>query len=449
MARVLIIDDNEAVCTALQVLFELHGIDSATAFGPERGLAMVRGESFGAIIQDMNFQEDGVSGEEGVRLFHALRAVDPTVPILLITAWTSLETAIQLVKQGAHDYLGKPWDDEKLVREIKRLLAAPAHSDSFSVTGKAGVYRIGSLVYADPKMRRMVQTALRVAGSDAPILITGPNGSGKEMLAQLIQANSARKKRPFLMVNAGALPGDLIESELFGVEVGAYTGAQKNRIGRFEEADGGTLFLDEIGNLPVAGQIKLLRVLQSGEFSRLGDNRVRKADVRVISATNTNLVEAMSAGLFREDLYYRLNVVELAVPPLRERPTDIMPLADHFLDTLAQDGRHTLSDRAEKAMLHYDWPGNVRELRNLLQRALLISEHAVLTPEDLGLPESPRVAEVPPPAADDPERIEIERTLAIVDGNVSRAAEILGLSRQALYRRMEKHGIVWLRQPKA
>ena len=294
----------------------------------------------------------------------------------------------------------------------------------------------------------LVNTALQIAQANVPVLIRGPNGSGKEVLAHIIQANSARKHKPFVKVNAGALPDELLESELFGAEAGAFTGSRTRRIGRFEEANQGTLFLDEIGNLSLSGQMKLLRVLQTGEFSRLGSNHLLRTDVRIISATNADLECAITQGSFRQDLYFRLNVVELTMPGLAERPGDIIPLARHFLTTLEGGAGKSFSVETERAMRLYGWPGNVRELRNRIQRAVLIARQGVLTPFDLDLQsQGPRRQE---PLADDEtrERADIERCLFEVGGNVSKAAERLGMSRQALYRRMARFGIVWERKPK-
>jgi len=441
--KLLIIDDNEAVCTALRVLFDLHGIDTDVAHSPGEGLSRMDRARYAVVIQDMNFSEDQTSGEEGVQLFRELRTRDPELPVLLVTAWSSLETAVQLVKEGANDYLSKPWDDQKLVEQVKELLAYRAEQCHRTDAGD-----LMGMVCEDPRTRTLVDTALQIARANVPVLIRGPNGSGKEVLAQIIQANSARRDKPFLQVNAGALPDELLESELFGAEAGAFTGARTRRIGRFEEADGGTLFLDEIGNLSLSGQMKLLRVLQTGEFSRLGSNHHLKSDVRIISATNADLGQAITVGTFRQDLYFRLNVVELTVPGLAERPGDIIPLARHFLGSLEGGADKTFSVEAERAMRLYDWPGNVRELKNRIQRAILIARQAVLTPFDLDLPGSG--AKRPEPLADEEtrERVAIERQLFEVGGNVSRAAERLGMSRQALYRRMARFGIVWERKPK-
>lgn len=442
--RILIVDDNRAVCTALKVLFELNDLESICAFSPEEAVARMENEVFGAVIQDMNFSKDSTSGEEGMELFHKLHAIDRDVPIILLTAWTSLETAVKLVKEGAHDYLAKPWEDERLVTNIRHLL----NLRSRATAGTAlEIGTPGGFICADPQSQRLVATAQKVAAADVPILITGPNGAGKEMLAQIIQSHSARCHEPFITVNAGALPPDLLEAELFGVEPGAFTGASRKRIGRFEEANGGTLFLDEIGNLPMTGQIKLLRVLQTGEFSRLGSNQTLKSDVRIISATNADLPKAIASGQFREDLFFRLNVVHLELPALAQRPGDILPLARHFLATLPQAENKTLGPEAEAALLSHAWSGNVRELRNRIQRAVLITSQDVLYPPDLEL-ETSTGPKAPVHGVENEERTTIENALFEATGNISQAAQLLGISRQALYRRMAKFGIAWEKRPK-
>jgi DNA-binding NtrC family response regulator len=461
--KILIVDDQQAVCIALRVLFEIHGLPSIVAERPEEVLEIIAGEDIGLVIQDMNFSIENTSGAEGRELFRAIRRLDPDMPVLLMTAWTSLETAVELVKEGAADYFEKPWDDEKLLATVRTLLRMrEVEQENARLRGRsrrarsalAGRYDLRGLVYASDAMHAVVSLAVNVAASDAPVLITGPNGSGKEKLAEIIQANSRRRERPFIRVNAGGLPDELLEAELFGAEAGAYTGATRQRLGRFESADGGTLFLDEIGNLSAAGQMKLLRVLQTGEFERLGSNTTRRVDARIVSATNADLPRAIAAGQFREDLYFRLNVIELHVPPLAERPEDILPLAEHFLA-----GR-PLSPEARQALLSHEWPGNVRELQNRLQRATLVSTGAgPLRVEDLGFggAASPSrqvaaVSSTPAPAAraegSAGEREAIEEALHRMKGVVAKAAAELGMSRQALYRRMERLGIVMERRPR-
>jgi DNA-binding NtrC family response regulator len=294
-------------------------------------------------------------------------------------------------------------------------------------------YDLGGIVFASDAMARTLELACQVAKADVPVLITGPNGSGKERIAAIVHANSAVRRGPFVAVNCGALPGDLIEAELFGAESGAFTGANKAREGRFEAADGGTLFLDEIGNLPLPGQVKLLRVLETGRFERLGSSRTRQAKVRVLSATNADLKAMVKAGTFREDLYYRLNVIEVTLPALADRRDDVLPLAEHFLA-----GRATLGEAALDLLLTHSWPGNVRELKNVIERAALLARDGAITPELLGLP-APSSASAR--NLDEPSREVVVAALAQADGVVSRAAAALGLSRQALYRRMERYGL--------
>ncbi len=470
--KVLIVDDHAAIRTALEVLFEVHKIETLSASGPEEVLDLIAREDVGVVVQDMNFSSNQTSGEAGAALFRAIRKLDPEMPVVLMTAWASLETVVTLVKEGAVDYVQKPWDDGKLLATVKNLLHLRKLADENARmrarsrrerAGLAARHELCGLVYTSEAMQSVVSLAVNVAPSDAPILITGPNGSGKEKLAEIIQANSRRRDKPFVRVNAGGLPDELLEAELFGAEAGAYTGATKARVGRFEAADGGTLFLDEIGNLSMAGQMKLLRVLQSGQFERLGSSTTRKVDVRIVSATNADLPRAIAAGAFREDLYFRLNVIELCVPPLAERSDDILPLAEAFLRSFAGEGTEPakLSAKAQDALLAYEWPGNVRELQNRIQRATLINKTGVIEAADLGLaatprrelPRSEKTADEPAPTVELPEelakeRAQIEDALSRAKGVVSRAAAELGLSRQGLYRRMERLDIVLERRPR-
>ncbi|HEX4965195.1 MAG TPA: sigma-54 dependent transcriptional regulator [Thermoanaerobaculia bacterium] len=464
MLRVLIVEDQPAVATALQVLFEIRGIPCLTARGPEEALRVLEESgpaagAFGAVIQDMNFSPEATSGEEGVALFREIRRLEPALPVLLLTAWTSLATAVQLVKEGAADYLAKPWDDEKLLALVRNLLrlrelqlenARLRSRSQRTWEDLADRYDLRGAVWVSDKMHAVASLALQVAKGDVPVLVTGPSGAGKEKLAEIVQANSGRRERPFVRVNAGALPDELLESELFGAEAGAYTGATRRRVGRFEAADGGTLFLDEIGNLSASGQAKLLRVLQSGRFERLGSSETRRVDVRLICATNADLRREIAAGRFREDLFYRLNVIELQVPPLAARPEDVIPLAERFLRDLSPAPTGTLwrlSPEAREALVRHAWPGNVRELENVLRRAVLVAAGDTIGAGDLGLGAVPAGA-VPAPAPEAAgndlllaERVKLERALAEAGGVVAKAAEILGLSRQALYRRMERHGL--------
>ncbi|WP_437905908.1 sigma-54 dependent transcriptional regulator [Sorangium sp. So ce327] len=461
MPKILVIDDQPAVCVALTTLFELHGHEVRVAATPDEAMAAVLGDELGAVVQDMNFRQSATSGEEGMELLRRIKAVDPELPVVAMTAFTSIAGAVELIKAGASDYVPKPWDDQKLVATVGNLARLRAlEQENARLLAQRGRARhrlaerhdLAGLVYVSDAMHEVVSLAVKVAPADVPVLITGPNGTGKELLATIVQANSRRRDRPFVKVNAGALPDELVEAELFGAEPGAFTGATRLRAGRFEEADGGTLFLDEIGTLSLNGQKKLLRVLQTGEYQRLGSSVTRKADVRVLSATNRDLPRAIAEGSFREDLYFRLNVIELTIPALRDRPEDIAPIASHLLDRLAAraaDGeRVTLGPRARHALAEHDWPGNVRELENRLTRAALVRKGETIEPHDLGLD---AVARVPPapaahaassaPSATSSERLEIERALVEARGVVAKAAASLGLSRQGLYRRMDRLGI--------
>jgi DNA-binding NtrC family response regulator len=442
MRTVLVIDDNPAVGTALGMLFSLHDITTLTAVSPAAGLASLAAHQVDLVIADMNFSADTTSGQEGMALFRAIRAAHPDLPVILLTAWTHLESAVQLVKAGAADYVAKPWDNDRLLATVENLLEL---SQSVRETARlhlereqqrmqlAKTHDLCGVVYESRAMAAAVELACRVARAEVPVLITGPNGSGKERIAAIVHANSAVRAGPFIAVNCGALPAELIEAELFGAEAGAFTGANRARVGRFESANGGTLFLDEIGNLPLPGQVKLLRVLESGQFEPLGSSKTRTTRVRVISATNAELPQMIRQGVFREDLYYRLNTIEIPLPALAARPADILPLAQYFLGPAL-----TLSDDARQALLQHAWPGNVRELRNVLERARLLASGGEVNVADLNLPvpKGPGTFE-----EEGLNRGAIEASLRAAGGNVSRAAASLGLSRQALYRRMERLGM--------
>ena len=458
MDKILIVDDNPAVLDALSLMLELHGYQPVTATCPAEAIQVVDYQRISLVIQDMNFSADTTSGEEGVALFYQLRELNAHLPIILITAWTELEQAIELVKSGAADYIAKPWDDAKLLTSIANLVAlgkANAQSEQLTRVKQAqasahqAAEHIG-LVYASEPMQRTIDMALQVARSDVSVLITGPNGSGKEKIAELIQAQSPLNDAPIIKVNAGALPKELIEAELFGAEAGAYTGAQKARVGRFEAADGGTLFLDEIGNLPLDGQTKLLRVLQTGEFERLGSVTTQNVKVRVVSATNADLLQMIADGQFREDLYYRLNVIELNIPPLAERRDDIMPLINHFLP-----GRE-VSLNAQNRLTDHDWPGNVRELENACKRVQVLKPEGILEAQDFALqpkaqtnPQTTVASSgitgnanaTPTQVNAEPDKQALLDAMKAHQGVIARVAKQFGMSRQALYRRLQKFDI--------
>jgi len=445
---VLIVEDQAAVAKALLLLFDVHGIDAVAVSTPADAEDVIRRGDADLVVQDMNFTPGATSGDQGIALFRALRKIDPAVPVVLLTAWTSLENAVQMVKEGALDYLAKPWNDDKLLAIVRSVLGdrRGERERRRSRAALASTFDLRGIVYESGAMHRVVTLALQVAAADVPVLITGPNGAGKEKIADVIQANSRRRGRPFVKVNAGALPEELLESELFGAEAGAYTGSKRLRIGRFETADGGTLFLDEIGNLSAGGQGKLLRVLQNGEFERLGSSETRRVDVRVLCATNVDVARAIRGGTFREDLFFRLSVIEIDVPPLRDRRDDVLPIAEAFLAEVRKRTPRawTLNENARDAMLSHDWPGNIRELQNRIQRATVTAAADVITAEDLGLSEATLLRHAPRQG----EKDEIEDVLRAAGGNVTSAAKALGVSRQALYRRMQRLGIVLERRPR-
>lgn len=442
MPKVLIIDDNPSVALALEVLLSLHEIESVTASTPDMGLALLSQHVIDLVIQDMNFSADTTSGEEGMELFRQIRQRCPDMPVILLTAWTHLDTAVGLIKAGAADYMGKPWDDQRLLTVVRNLIELGQANRALQrrlqrerqrKQALEAQFNLCGLVWQDSATEKVLEIACQVARSDASVLITGPNGAGKERIAEIVQKNSSVKDGPFIVLNCGAIPAELIEAELFGAEAGAYTGAGKSREGKFEAADGGTLFLDEIGNLPLAGQVKLLRVLETGRFQRLGSNREKQVRVRIISATNADLPAMIKAGQFREDLYYRLNVIQLNLPALAERTEDILPLAHAFLDKDKQ-----LDTHAKAALLAHTWPGNVRELKNLMHRAQLLARGEQISVSDLGLPAVP-VMRLSSDA--EPDKAAVESALLRAHGVIAQAASALGLSRQSLYRRMDRFGI--------
>ena len=444
MNQILVIDDNYGIATALDILFSLDDIQTLHADTPEKGLRLLDSNKIDLVIQDMNFTEDTTSGKEGQTLFQQIHEQYPDLPVILLTAWGNLEMAVDLVKAGASDYLTKPWDDTKLVTTVKNLIElgqlrvqtnSMLNQSSTQAQSLQQKFDLCGTVFNSQSMLQTMTMATQIAHADIPVLITGPNGCGKEKIAETIQANSSVKDKPFIKVNVGALPSELLEAELFGAEVGAFTGAQKKRIGRFEAADGGTLFLDEIGNLPLSGQVKLLRVLQTGEFERLGSSQTRKVNVRVISATNANLLEDIQQGIFREDLYYRLNVIEIQVASLANRVDDILPLALYFMPQEA-----TLSAEAELALQNHHWPGNVRELENVMKRACLLAVDGHIKAVDLGLPIL-EINTAKQARTKEPDKEMLTLALEKNKHNVSQTARQLGLSRQSLYRRMDKYSI--------
>ena len=451
--RVLIADDQVDVLEALRLLLKGEGFDIVTAGSPAGVLAVVDGQELDAVLIDLNYARDTTSGKEGMDLLSALQRNDATLPVVVMTAWSSVDGAVEAMRRGARDYLAKPWDNARVVATLRtqvELARALRQGRRLAdETSRQRAHQLPSLIAESPKMREVMRLMERVAPSDANVLITGQHGTGKEVAARWLHAASKRAERPFVAVNAGGLAEGVFESELFGHVRGAFTDARADRTGCIELADGGTLFLDEIANMPMQQQAKLLRVLQTGEFHPVGSSRVRRADVRVLSATNVDVGSEVSHGRFREDLLYRLNTVEIRLPPLRERREDVPLLAAHFLDRQASryGRRVTLAPDAMTALLEHPWPGNVRELEHVVERALLMCAGDVVHAADLllagsgGSVRSDGGGRFDDLSLEEAERYLIQRALDRYSGNVSDAARALGLSRSAFYRRLAHHGL--------
>jgi len=446
--RVLIADDQKDVLRALRLLLKGEGFELETATSPPGIISALESHDFDGVLMDLNYARDTTSGREGLDLIPRIKALDPSLPIVVMTAWGSIEGAVEAIRKGAGDYVEKPWDNQRLVStlrtqiELGRALRRAQHLELEN--RRLRERDLPEFIATSRAMQPVLRLIERVGPSDASVLITGEPGSGKEVVARWLHARSDRSDRPLVAVNAGGLSETLFESEMFGHVKGAFTDAKTDRVGYFEVADGGTLFLDEVGNLSATQQAKLLRVLETGEFQRVGSSRTRRADVRVLAATNADLVARVAEERFREDLLYRLNSVEIRLPPLRERREDISELAAYFLRRqAARYGRELeISPEAMRALLAHSWPGNVRELRHAVERAVLLAEGNSLQPVDLGLQPGPDTgSRFDDLTLEEAERILIQRALARHEGNVSRVADALGLSRTALYRRLERHGI--------
>ena len=453
---ILVIDDDQSVTASLSLLLKQGGHASRAASSPEQALELLRTEPCQLVIQDMNFSRR-TSGDEGLDLLRRIKSAYPHVPVILITAWGSIPLAVEGMKAGASDFVTKPWTNQQMLQTVETILGISAtkpRADEPLPTREDldAKYDFGDLLGSDPRLLRILQLLGRVAATDASVLITGESGTGKELVADAIHRNSRRAGRPFVKVNLGGIATTLFESEMFGHVRGAFTDARADRKGRFELAHGGTIFLDEIGDLDPAAQVKLLRVLQDRSFEVLGSSQTREVDVRVIAATNRNLPDMVSRGDFREDLLYRINLIPIHLPPLRERRDDIPRLAAHLLQAAAHVYRRdplTLSGEARRWLQAQPWPGNVRQLHQTIERAVLVSSRDELTPEDFaaspGAEAGDRTSEMLPPVGsmtmDDIERAMIEKALKHHARNLSKAADSLGLSRAALYRRLEKYGL--------
>jgi DNA-binding NtrC family response regulator len=447
---VLIVDDQADVREALRLLLKSEKLETHLASNPAEALEAAGRRPFAAALIDMNYLRDTASGEEGLRLLAALRRIDADLPVVVMTAWGSIDLAVAAMRGGAQDFIEKPWDNTRLISVLRnqlRLGGLKRREQRLEAENRLLRDSPALFVAESAPMRKVLTVLDRVAASSSSVLILGENGTGKGLLARRLHERSPREAHSFVQVNMGALSEAVLESELFGHVRGAFTDAKTDRIGRIELADGGTLFLDEIANLPLAQQPKLLRVLEQGEFERVGSSRTQRADLRIVSATNADLHEAARQGRFRTDLLFRLNTVELRVPALRERPEDIVPLARLFLErSAARFGREavTLSPAAERALAAYPWPGNVRELDHALERGVLLSTHSCLEASELGLGSNgPITGEIVGSelrtlvAA---EQAMIRKALARHHGNILKAAEELGVSRAALYRRLQKFG---------
>ncbi|MCC6552297.1 MAG: sigma-54-dependent Fis family transcriptional regulator [Polyangiaceae bacterium] len=446
--RVLIADDQPDVIAALRLLLKREGFVVVSASSPAEAIAAVQGQDFDVALFDLNYARDTTSGREGMDLITRVRALDPLLPVVVITAWGSVEGAVEALQRGARDYVLKPWDNARLVATLRtqvELSEALRRGRRGEESARLAQQHVPALVGESPAMAAVIRLLERVAPSDANVLILGEHGTGKEVVARWIHAASSRAARPLVAINAGGLSDGVFDSEMFGHVRGAFTDAKQDRIGGFELADGGTLFLDEIANTPLPQQAKLLRVLQSGEFQRVGSSKLRRTDARILSATNVDIEQEVSAGRFREDLLYRLNTVEVRLPPLRERREDIPVLADHFVRRFAAKlGKETrgLTAEALSAMLEHAWPGNVRELEHVIERAVLLAEGERVEAADLMLrPRARGGARLEDMTLEEVEQHLIQRTIERTGGNVNEAARSLGLSRSALYRRLQQLGI--------
>ena len=448
--RVLIADDQPDVLEALRLLLKGEQYEIETAKSPAGILTALEARDFDAVLMDLNYARDTTSGQEGLDLLHKIQALDWTMPTVVMTAWASTASAVEAMRRGAYDYVEKPWENARLLAILRnaidmgRALRKSQRLESENQTLRRN--GMPQIIAESAKMRPVLQLMERIGPSDANVLISGEHGTGKELVAHWLHAASPRAQRSFVAVNMGGLSEGVFESELFGHVKGSFTDAKTDRIGRFELADGGTLFLDEIANITLSQQSKLLRVLQTGDVERVGSSKARHVDVRILSATNVDLHTEVAAGRFREDLLFRLNTIEIHLPPLRERREDIPALAQHFLKRHAgryRKGVHGFDSGGMQSLLEHSWPGNIRELDHAIERAVLLSQGELVRAGDLGLRSSlpgtaPRIEDL---TLEEVEKLVIQKALTRFDGNVSQAAKALGLSRSALYRRLETHEI--------
>lgn len=456
MPRILVADDQADVLEALRLLLKGEGFAIETTSSPAGVLKALDTHEFDIVLIDLNYARDTTSGNEGLDLLTSIQAKDGPLPVVVMTAWGSVDLAVEAMRRGASDFIQKPWDNARLLsvlrtqielsQALRRGRQLEAENLALRVSTESRIKPV-QVITESPAMKAVMNLVARIGPADANVLITGENGTGKEVVARMLHSLSSRSTKPMISVNAGALAEGVFESELFGHVRGAFTDARTDRVGRFELADGGTLFLDEIANVPLNLQAKLLRVLETGEFERVGSSKTQKVDARLLSATNADLRAEMVQGKFRQDLLFRLNTVEIQIPPLRERREDILPLAEHFLRQHCARYRRDLegfAPAAREALMQHSWPGNVRELDHIVERAVLMASGGVVTAFDLGLQAgrelsgSSRIDEM---SLEEVERLLIKKALARFGGNANRAAEALGLSRSALYRRLQKYGL--------
>jgi DNA-binding NtrC family response regulator len=448
VSRILIADDQSDVLEALRILLKGEGYQTDTVTSLGAVLNSLEKRDYALLMMDLNYTRDTTSGQEGLEVIPRIQAIDETLPIVVMTAWATINLAVEAMKLGARDFVAKPWDNERLLAIVRTQIAlgnALRKTQQLEAKNELLRGKMPHIISDSPRMRPVIELITRVAPSDANVLITGENGTGKGLVAQALHSLSPRASKLMITVNMGGLSEGVFESELFGHVKGAFTDAKSDRAGRFELADESTLFLDEIANLPMTQQAKLLRVIETGEFERVGSSKTLKANVRIISATNSNLHEEVTAGRFRQDLLFRLNTIEVALPPLRERREDIAPLAAHFLRQHAERYRKKLTGfepGAHEALMRHEFPGNVRELDHVIERAVLMTQGAQIKPHDLGLTSAsdaaPRLEEM---SLEEVEQFLIKKALARHDGSARKAAEALGLSRSAFYRRLQQYGL--------
>ena len=448
MSRVLIADDQRDVLEALRILLKGEGHQTESVTSVSGIFNALQQRDYALLMMDLNYTRDTTSGQEGLEVIPKIQALDSTLPIVVMTAWATIDLAVEAMKRGARDFVPKPWDNERLLTIVRtqiELASALRKGRKLEAANKLLGGNVPNMIADAPSMRPVVEMISRVAPSDANVLITGENGTGKSLIAQALHALSPRASHSMITVNMGGLSETLFESELFGHVKGAFTDAKTDRAGRFELADESSLFMDEIANIPLNQQAKLLRVIEAGEFERVGSSKTLRANVRIISATNANLVDEVAAGRFRQDLLFRLNTIEIALPPLRDRREDIIPLANNFLRMHSQRYRKELvgfDETARDRLLQHSFPGNVRELDHVIERAVLMARGSHLKAADLGLTsgvgESKTLEDM---SLEEVEAFLIKKALARNNGNARKAAEALGLSRSAFYRRLQQYGL--------